>query len=58
MTREAQQQHETVTARTTTTTQGNVYKLLTVQELIFSIVKYDLPLQQLDIKWAKPHLLT
>ena len=54
MTIEAQQQHETVTAAaaatTTTTTEGNVYKLLSVQELIFSIVKYDLPLQQLNIK--------
>ena len=46
---EAQQQHETVTA-TTTTTQGNVYKLFSIQELIFPIVKYDLPLQQLNIK--------
>ena len=51
------QQHETVTAAaaaatttTTTTTEGNVYKLLSVQELTFSIVKYDLPLQQLNIK--------
>ena len=58
MTREAQQQHETVTARRRTTAQGNVYKLLTVQELIFSIVKYDLPLQQLNVKWAKTHLLS
>ena len=50
MTIEAQQQHETVTARTTTTTEGNVYKLLSVQELKFSILKYNLPLQQLNIK--------
>ena len=49
MTIEAQQQHETVT-RTITTTEGNVYKLLSVHELIFSIVKYDLPLQQLNMK--------
>ena len=46
---EAQQQHETVIA-TTTTTHGNVYKLLRVQELIFPIVQYDLPLQQLNVK--------
>ena len=49
MTIEAQQQHETVTAAATTT-EGNVYELLSVQELIFPIVKYDLPLQQLNVK--------
>ena len=32
--------------------------MLTVQELIFSIVKYDLSLQQLNVKWAKTHLFS
>ena len=45
-----QQQHET----TTTTTESNLYKLLCVQELIspIHIPMYDLPLQQLNMKWA------
>ena len=42
MTIEGQQQHETVTA-TTTTTQNNLYKFVSVQELIF-------PIQQLNVK--------
>ena len=48
---EQQQQHETVT----TTTQGNLHKLLSVQELIspIHIPMYDLPLQQLNMKWVK-----
>ena len=50
MTIEAQQQHETVTATTRTTTKSNLHKLLSVQELIFPIAKYYLPLQQLNIK--------
>ena len=49
MTIEGQQQHETVTA-ITTTTQSNVHKLLAVQEVIFPTAKYYLPLQQLNIK--------
>ena len=40
MTIEGQQQHETVTA--TTTTQRDLHKLLSVQELIF-------PIQQLNV---------
>ena len=59
----AAQQHETVTSTittttTTTTTEGNVYKLLSVQEFIFPIVKCDLPIQQLNVKWAKTQLLS
>ena len=50
MTIAAQHQHETVTTMATTTTEGNVYKLLSVQDFIFPIVNYDLPLQQLNIK--------
>ena len=55
MTDEQQQQHETVTATTTTTTtttQSNLHKLLSVQELISPIPMYDLPLQQLNMKWV------
>ena len=45
-----EQQHETVTA--TTTTQSNLHKLLSVQELLSPIYIpiYDLPLQQLNTK--------
>ena len=50
MTDEQQQQHETVTA--TTTTQSNLHKLLSVEELIspIHIPMYVLPLQQLNTK--------
>ena len=49
---DAEQQHETVT--TTTTTQSNLHKLLSVQEFLspIHIPMYDLPLQQLNMKWA------
>ena len=56
ITDEEQQQHETVT--TTTTTQSNIHKLLSVQELIspIHIPMYDLPLQQLKMKWANKQM--
>ena len=46
------QQHETVT---TTTTQSNLHKFLSVQELLrpIDIPMYDIPLEQLNMKWAK-----
>ena len=48
MTIEGQQQHETVTA-TTTTTQSNLHKLLSVQELIF-------PIQQLNVNTSSKNM--
>ena len=50
---DAEQQHDTVTT-TTLTTQSNLHKLPSVQELIspIDIPIYDLPLQQLNMKWA------
>ena len=49
-----QQPHETVTTTTTTTRQSNLHKLLSIQELIspMHIPMCDLPLQQLNMKWA------
>ena len=47
MTDEEQQQHEIVT---TMTTQSNLHKLLSLQELISPIPMHDLPLQQLKMK--------
>ena len=41
-----QQQNETVT----TTTQSNLHKLLSVQDVISPIPMHDLPLQQLKTK--------
>ena len=48
MTDEEEQQNETVTK--TTTTQSNLHKLLSVQEVISPMPMHDLPLQQLKMK--------
>ena len=49
MTDREQQQNETVT---TTTTQSNLHKLFSVQDVISPIPMHDLPLQQLKDKMS------